>query len=201
MLKNLFGVVAAFVAVVFLPQTAGAVTMNRSVAPTFTACSMADIGLSSGSCVGWGSGNLLGSSPAMDAAAAANLNTLLGVNTFTASNLSAAEKLGSLSGNIIDFTDKLYGTTVLGIHAGAAKGAINGVGYQGTAFYTFDAGTSGLDVLSFNRAGLSSATLYSTGVVPAVPETGTWAMMMIGFGALGFVVRRRAKAVPRLQTA
>jgi hypothetical protein len=201
MLKTSLGVVAAIGAFIVAPQAANAVTMSKPAAPTFTACSMADIGLTSGSCVGWVSGNLLGGSPAMNAASASNLNTLLNVQTFNASTLSSAEKLGSLSGNTIEFTDKLYGTTVLGIHAGAARGAATGIGYQATAFYTFDAGTTGLDVLSFNRAGLSSATLYSTGVVPAVPETATWVMMMIGFGVLGFAIRRRTKTAPRLQTA
>lgn len=33
-------------------------------------------------------------------------------------------------------------------------------------------------------------------VLSAVPEPGTWAMMLIGFGGIGYAMRRRRKAVP-----
>jgi hypothetical protein len=33
----------------------------------------------------------------------------------------------------------------------------------------------------------------SSAVQPAVPEPSTWAMMLFGFGALGFAMRRRRK--------
>lgn len=42
------------------------------------------------------------------------------------------------------------------------------------------------DVLSDNRGGVSIA-------VAAVPEPTTWGMMILGFGAVGFAMRRRAK--------
>lgn len=35
----------------------------------------------------------------------------------------------------------------------------------------------------------------NTGVAAAVPEPGTWAMMLIGFGAIGFGMRRRRPAM------
>lgn len=34
--------------------------------------------------------------------------------------------------------------------------------------------------------------------INAVPEPGTWAMMLLGFGALGFAMRRRKSALPQL---
>ena len=35
-------------------------------------------------------------------------------------------------------------------------------------------------------------------VTPGVPEPSTWAMMLIGFGALGSAVRRQRKAIPQI---
>jgi hypothetical protein len=34
----------------------------------------------------------------------------------------------------------------------------------------------------------------ATGVAPSIPEPSTWAMVALGFGALGYVVSRRRKA-------
>ena len=39
--------------------------------------------------------------------------------------------------------------------------------------------------------GFTSGTLTISNAVAAVPELGTWAMMLVGFGAMGFVMRRR----------
>lgn len=47
---------------------------------------------------------------------------------------------------------------------------------------------------TFNLSGgftAGPATLTISRAVAAVPEPGTWAMMLIGFGAIGFAVRRR----------
>ena len=33
--------------------------------------------------------------------------------------------------------------------------------------------------------------VFSPGVAPAVPESGTWAMMLIGFAGLGYAALRR----------
>ncbi|NTZ41676.1 PEP-CTERM sorting domain-containing protein, partial [Altererythrobacter sp. SALINAS58] len=37
----------------------------------------------------------------------------------------------------------------------------------------------------------SHITFFNTGSTPAVPEPTTWAMMLFGFGAIGFAMRRR----------
>jgi hypothetical protein len=47
-----------------------------------------------------------------------------------------------------------------------------------------------------NNPGLSHLDVFDT-TVRSVPEPATWAMMMIGFGAIGFSMRRRSKG--RLQ--
>ena len=71
-----------------------------------------------------------------------------------------------------------------------------------TAFYKFDAGVN-LDTFSQAFGSASGARLYSTGPAPlrprtdglgaiaAIPEPATWAMMILGFGAAGAVLRRR----------
>ena len=106
------------------------------------------------------------------------------------------EDLSGLSGGSVNFVTALYGQTVVSFHVGAAKGQATGVGYQATAFYQFDAGNifGGLDLVGFNKAGLSNARLYSTGRFvppPAVPEPATWGMMLLGFGVVGYAMRRR----------
>lgn len=128
----------------------------------------------------------------MIAASTEALRQLLGSASVT-SQLTWLEDL-TASGSAVNFSTPLYGTTVVSFHVGAAKGASNGVGYQGTAFYVFDAGNlaSGLDQFTFNLAGLSNARLYSTGsYIPAVPEPATWAMLLAGVGLVGGTMRRR----------
>lgn len=63
-------------------------------------------------------------------------------------------------------------------------------------FYDENAITSGsvdLAVLFPNNTGWSHVTWFDTGDPGGVPEPGTWAMMLMGFGATGFALRRRRK--------
>mgnify|MGYP002780877905 CR=1 FL=1 len=55
---------------------------------------------------------------------------------------------------------------------------------------TFSNFTSPLTGLRLN-SGQNSLEVDNFGVVNAVPEPGTWAMMLLGFGAVGFAMRRR----------
>jgi hypothetical protein len=50
-----------------------------------------------------------------------------------------------------------------------------------------------VDLLSFDK--VSGADINGAGVVTAVPEPSTWAMMILGFGALGFFAYRRRSSV------
>ena len=59
---------------------------------------------------------------------------------------------------------------------------------------TFLAGTSAITGLTLTSSG-NSLEADTFGVIGAVPEPSTWAMMLIGFGAVGFSMRRRARAV------
>jgi hypothetical protein len=112
-------------------------------------------------------------------------------------------KLDNLnSGNTIDFTTLLTGITYIGLHQGTDPANM-------TSFFKLDAGT-GVDKIGFLNDGLSNAVLFSTGgtpggggVPPGVPEPSTWLLMLLGFGAVGAVMRRRQSetTAPRLSPA
>ena len=66
--------------------------------------------------------------------------------------------------------------------------------FSGLAFSpTFNLGTFNLS--GGFSSGASTLTISRASVVAAVPEPATWAMMLLGFGAIGFSVRRRRPAV------
>ena len=49
------------------------------------------------------------------------------------------------------------------------------------------------NVGTYTFTGFSRGTLTISAVTAAVPEPATWAMMLIGFGGIGFAMRRRSK--------
>lgn len=86
-----------------------------------------------------------------------------------------------------------------------------GCGYTGWINSTYNIADAGNYVLAFGVSNWTD-TAYDSGMAfsgitvaglpvgNAVPEPGTWAMMLLGFGAVGFAMRRR-RAVPRLKAA
>ena len=88
----------------------------------------------------------------------------------------------------------MSGLTVLGVHWGNNG---DSTGRSITAFYLFNlTGSSDTITLGNNGLGSSNAQLYATG--GAVPEPATWAMMLLGFGGIGFAMRRTRKESGRL---
>ena len=64
-----------------------------------------------------------------------------------------------------------------------------------SVFWLFDFGTTGANFITLdNTRGFSNAALYTTSGTPPVPESTTWAMMLLGFAAAGYSMRRRRRA-------
>ena len=152
-------------------------------------CAGASISMAGASCIGFISGNLNGNKPSLT-----EINNNLGVwGVHLTQAVASTSMLSSLTGNTINFSQQLYGDTIVSIHYGNVTDVLGNKLNNVTAFYRFDAG-HGAGVDSFTTAfnSLSNATLYSTGtVVAAVPEAETYAMMLAGLGLLGVVARRR----------
>ena len=75
-------------------------------------------------------------------------------------------------------------------------GFLSGVGFNANTnnTYRIDLTAGGNTVTSFAQIGTGAA-------VAAVPEPATWAMMLIGFGAMGVALRRRRRTQGLLQAA
>lgn len=100
------------------------------------------------------------------------------------SGLGGATDLSALFGN-------LTGIQILGIHYGG------GAGGGESAFYKIDFGAAPGQPLMLNLPASSNVYRFTT-TMAAVPESATWAMMLLGFGGIGMTMRSRRKPVARL---
>ena len=139
-------------------------------------------------CAGYFSGNLINNSPTDITNQADAIASLDGDFTFDGDFNSLI--LGTLeNGNELHFGQTLFGQTIIGAHFGNVSGPAGNV----SVFWLFDFGAAGVDFITLDDAtGFSNAALYTTGA-PGVPEPATWAMMLLGFGAAGFAIRRRRR--------
>jgi hypothetical protein len=153
--------------------------------------SLGIFGTAAAGCAGFFSGNLLNGSPtdlaAQDAA-------LAGLGFDFSGDLSTYTKIETSDATFLDFGQELFGNTIIGIHFGNGSGVGNSTG-----FFEFDF-TSPVNGIALNIPGSSGVVLYQTGAssVGAVPEPSTWAMMLMGFGAVGYSMRRRKRLVAQL---
>jgi hypothetical protein len=143
-------------------------------------------------CAGYYSGNLLNGSAIDIANQQEAIASLPGDFVFDG-NWAALDpefKIESLSNiNQMNFGKTLYGSTVIGAHFGNVAGDAGNV----SVFWLFDFGSAGAQFVALDDTqGFSNAVLYTTGV-GAVPEPSTWALMLLGFGAVGGAMRAKRR--------
>lgn len=161
-----------------------------SYAATPIACKNTDIGPTAIDCRGFVFGNAIGS---------ASSEPLLAELGYVGAAKPGIETLIDLNGlKDINFSTLLFGETVIGVHYGNGTGSPGAGDGQDTAFYKFDAGTTGLDTFKLNYGASSNVRLYKTGV-GAVPEPSTWMFMLLGMTGVGFAMRRKDKQTLRVR--
>ena len=139
-------------------------------------------------CGGYYAGNLNNNSPTDEADLQTALDLLLGVGVidyeFTA--VEGTKDFFDETGGILAFDEALFGQQVFSLHFGGAGD------YDGdvTVLYLFDFGIAGATEVNLNQDGFSNGTIITP---PGVPEPASWAMMLMGFGAAGYALRRRRR--------
>ena len=111
--------------------------------------------------------------------------------------LEVVDNLNSTSA-IATFTALLSGQVIIGAHFGqnADPGAEGENSFTG--FWLFNITTPTHSIVFDSQLGTSNVVLLQNSPVRGVPEPATWAMMLLGFGGIGFAMRRGRKQNGRL---
>lgn len=114
--------------------------------------------------------------------------------------LDKVEGLNGVSSFTFTGDTVMSGLTVVGLHFGNTPDAPT---HNVSAFYLFNLLTpSDKITLMFdgvpNGKGSSNAQLFATTRAGSVPESATWAMMLLGFGGMGLAMRARRRTSDRL---
>nr|WP_314445547.1 PEPxxWA-CTERM sorting domain-containing protein [uncultured Sphingomonas sp.] len=183
----------------------GAATLASPASATFEVTSGANIGCSTAplapgadKCAGYYAKNQFSNKTANVALQQGAVDLLLGTGNYTV-DWNALQDAGKVvSGSDTAALSKLLagagGQVLLGLHWGNVPGPHQNV----SAFYLWNNAAIGSIALT-DADGYSNAVLYRSTAVAAVPEPGTWALMLLGFGAVGGSLRRRrgAKVIPQ----
>ena len=194
-MRKVFVTAAAIVGLVAIAGPASAaIIVNPPGTPAITEASCGGVGFSGITelaCAGGYSKNLLKGSVADPGLAALEAIGYVGGANYV-------EKLSGLSGTTtIDFATLLTGITYIGIHTGNGGNPLG----NATNFFEFDAG-GGVDSFTINiDGGLSDAAIFSTdsGKIVGVPEPSAWALLILGFGFVGAMMRvARRRGLPQI---
>jgi hypothetical protein len=109
---------------------------------------------------------------------------------------------GSANGRAISSVDGPLGMTVAAVYS-------NQLQVGGTFFgdlytkldLTFGGGGLGRGGVLTYVADTDNADSKKGGITPGVPEPGTWGMMIFGFGAVGYAMRRRRATISNMHLA
>ena len=142
-------------------------------------------------CGGYYAGNLNSNNATDEADLQTALDLLLGVGTidYEFTEVEGTKDFFDNSGGILTFDEALFGQQVFSLHFGGA-GEFDG---DVTVLYLFDFGTEGGTSVDLSQDGFSNGIIITP--PGGVPEPATWAMMLMGFGAAGYALRRRRKVL------
>lgn len=167
-----------------------AATVEVTSSPN-SGCASAPIAPGADKCAGYYAKNQFSGETSNVALQQTAVDQLLGAGKYTVdwNALNGAGKV--VSGSNLTLLNELLATAggevLLGFHWGNVAGDAQNV----SAFYLWDNAAVGSIKLT-DTQGYSNAVLYRS-TAAAVPEPGTWALMLLGFGAVGGAMRRRRR--------
>ena len=167
------------------------IAMPASAALTLvTACDPTRTNPDAVACAGYYAGNLNNNASEDDLNAA--LDALVGGGGFDPDvvfvDIEDTKDFFDETGGVLTFDSALLGEQILSLHFGNAQ---NEFGTDVTVLYLFNFANPTSSII-LGQDGFSNGILIGGG---AVPEPATWAMMLLGFGAIGYSLRRRRKAL------
>jgi len=191
MKKQLLGLVATVAITAGSVGVANAAPLPDPAVHNAAFCAASDIGLTVTACEGFYNGQLLSGSPNAIADATRELSEL----GFAWDGSTIYDSVSGLNGADPVLSKVLNGITYLAIHWGGGVDAPDH-GQDTTSFYKVDAGNSNILTFALNLGSSSDVTIYGTSDhiithTGGVPEPATWAMMLVGFGGMGAMLRRR----------
>ncbi|WP_375393237.1 PEPxxWA-CTERM sorting domain-containing protein [uncultured Sphingomonas sp.] len=109
----------------------------------------------------------------------------------------ATLRISSTASAVGFFLGSYYGARTIGYGFGEATGSFAVPGRPDSAFIGF-VNTTGTVAGTFTTDDELDTIRFVTGNAGAVPEPASWALMILGFGAVGGVMRRRGKVDTRV---